>query len=372
MKEGALLRVLRDENKIPVALFDNNMKLVKPVQLYLKHIKETNKEPNTIIAQMSDLKIFWTFLSYKGIDYTQLSPLMIDDFIIFLKEPFHRPNVYHLNVKSVRKHRTINRALKTLYQFYIYWSSVLNSNNPILMEEIRRPMRMFKSMMEHVRKDDKTARSMFKVSEEKEIFNIINEDEYEIFYKAMPSRRDKLLFDILYWSGIRISEALGLIIEMIPVPDNTKDVGIFTIFEVDANDIDRQMKTGSRTVYVPMRVLKELDNFIMDERIRINTKHSYIFVSNQKRFLGKPLTRSNVEQLFDRISKKTGIDINPHDLRHTCCTNLIQGGMDIAVAQRIMGHADISTTQKYTHLSTFFIERKLAEYWKVTNILGGK
>lgn len=347
------------------------MQLITSVQLYLKHLKETNKEPNTIIAQISDLKIFWTFLSYKGVEYTKLTPTMIDDFIIYLKEPFPRPNVYHLNVKSVRKPKTINRVLKTVYQFYIYWSNVLNSNNPILMEEIRRPMGMFKSMMEHVRKDDKTVRSMFKVSEEKETFKIISEDEYEIFYKAMPSRRDKLLFDILYWSGTRISEALVLIIEMIPVPDNTKYVGTFTIYEVDENDLDRQMKTGSRTVYVPMRVLKELDNFIMEERIRINTEHSYVFVSNQKRFLGKPLTRSNVEQLFERISKKTGIDINPHDLRHTCCTNLVQGGMDISVVQTIMGHASISTTQKYTHLSNSFVERKLAEYWKVTNILGG-
>jgi len=366
------LRVLHDENKIPLALFDNNMQLVKPVQLYLKHIKGTNKEPNTIIAQMSDLKMFWTFLSYRGVDYTELTPTMIDDFIIYLKEPFHRPNVYHLNVKSVRKPKTINRTLKTVYQFYIYWSNLLNCDNPIIMEEIRRPMGMFKSMMEHARKNDNTVKSMFKVSEENESFNIISESEYEILSEAMPSRRDKLLFKVLYYSGVRISEALGLTIEMIPVPDNTKKVGSFNIYEVDENDLDRQLKTGSRIIYMPMSVLKELDNFIMEERIRINTEHSYIFVSNQKRFLGKPLTRSNVEQLFERISKKTGININPHDLRHTCCTNLIQGGMDIAVAQIIMGHAHISTTQKYTHLSNSFVESKLDEYWKVTNILGGK
>lgn len=365
------MRILEDENKIPIALFDNNMELIKPVYQYVNHIKLKEKEPNTLVAQMSDLKLFWEFLSYKGLNFIDLTPVMVDDFIVYLKEPYHRPNMSYINAESIRKAKTINRILSTIYQFYTYWEKIINANNPILMEESVSPFSMFKSMLDHAKKSGKTVRSMFKVSEETEPFRIINEMESELFMNALPSRRDKLLFKVLYYSGIRISEALSLTIEMIPLPDNSNRVGSFQIFEVDKFDLDRQLKTGPRTVYMPMSVLTELDKFIMEERTRIDTEHSYIFVSNQKRFLGKPLTRSNVEQLFTRISKKTGNNINPHDLRHTCCTNLIQGGMDTSVAQKIMGHKHISTTQKYTHLSDVFVERKLDEYWKATNILGG-
>ena len=87
-------------------------------------------------------------------------------------------------------------------------------------------------------------------------------------------RRDILLYKMLYLTGARIQEVLDLEIDSVPLPDMSQLVGCF-----------RQIKSKGKTrdLYVPMSLIKELDDFIMEERNLIDTDHSYIFVSEQKR-----------------------------------------------------------------------------------------
>jgi len=126
-----------------------------------------------------------------------------------------------------------------------------------------------------------------------------------------------------------------------------------------------------RDLYVPMSLIKELDDFIMEERNFINTEHSYIFVAEQERYLGKQLTYSAAYDKLKKVQKKVGVDFNFHDLRHTFCSNLVETGMDISVVQMIMGHEQLATTQKYTHISNPYIEESLSKYWSQSNLTGG-
>ena len=114
---------------------------------------------------------------------------------------------------------------------------------------------------------------------------------------------------------------------------------------------------------MPMSLITELDAFILEERSLIETDHSFIFVSQQRRHLGKPLTYRGIYEVFNTVKKKTGIHFNFHDLRHTLISNLAESGMDMSILRIIAGHEHISTTQEYTHLSDPYIRDRLVKYW---------
>ena len=109
----------------------------------------------------------------------------------------------------------------------------------------------------------------------------------------------------------------------------------------------------------------------MEERNLIDTDHSYIFVSEQKRQLGKQLTYRAAYDKLKKVQEEIGVDFNFHDLRHTFCSNLVQSGMDVSVVRMLMGHEHLSTTQKYTHLSNPYIEDSLSRYWNQSTLIGG-
>lgn len=87
-----------------------------------------------------------------------------------------------------------------------------------------------------------------------------------------------------------------------------------------------------------MSLLDEIDDFIMEDRNKIDTEHGNLFVSQQKQNLGKPLTYLGVYSVFNVVKKKVGIEFNFHDLRHTYITQLIENGMYISVVRVIAGH----------------------------------
>lgn len=235
-------------------------------------------------------------------------------------------------------------------------------NNPIIMEDVNRPFDMFKSLLYHARSNNKTKQSIFKVKESKTTFRLVSDSDAETFLNALPTWRDKLIFKIMYLTGARIGEVRHLKIEDIPCPDTTKEIGVL-------KNIKSKGKT--RDLYIPMVLLEEIDNFIMYERNNIDTEHSYIFVSQQKQYLGKHLTYRAIYEVFNTVTKKTGIQLNFHDLRHTCATALVQSNMDISVVKIILGHEHITTTQQYTHISNQYLEDNLSRYWNKSSLIGG-
>lgn len=356
------LHTIRYENKDIVVLLDNNMGLVKPVYDYLKHLRLKDRAFNTIRANCNDLKLYWEFLNKGHYQYDEVTPNVIGEFIEYLREPNTTDNVVSIYAESKRTGKTINRILSTVYNFYKYCGMIREVDNPIIMEEVNRPFDMFKSLLYHARNNNKTLKSMFKVKEGKTTFKLVSDSEAEIFLNALSTWRDKLIFKIMYLTGARIGEVLDLQIEDIPYPDISKEIGMLE---------NIKSKGKRRHLYIPMNLLEEIDTFIMEERNNIDTEHSYIFVSQQKRYLGKPLTYRAIYEVFNTVKKKTGIKLNFHDLRHTCATALVQSGMDISVVKIILGHEHITTTQQYTHISNQYLEDNLSRYWNKSSLIGG-
>lgn len=290
------LHVIEREGRETVVLLDNEMRIVKPVYDYLKFQRQKDKALNTLKASGSDLRTYWEFLNDSGYEYDKVTPKMIAEFIDYLRAS--DDDVIALNKESKRTNKTINRILSTIHMFYQFEADMQEIDNPILMYDVNRPFNAFKGILEHAKSDNKTKQSIFKVKESDYKINLVTDDEMELFLSRLDKRRDILLYKMLYLTGARIQEVLDLEIDSVPLPDMSQLVGCF-----------RQIKSKGKTrdLYVPMSLIKELDDFIMEERNLIDTDHSYIFVSEQKRQLGKQLTYCAAYDKLKKIQKEIGV-----------------------------------------------------------------
>jgi integrase/recombinase XerD len=151
--------------------------------------------------------------------------------------------------------------------------------------------------------------------------------------------RDRALLELMYACGLRASEAITL------------DVG-----DVDTDDgLLRARGKGSKERIVPIgqRALSALRIYLERGRpalVRSRATEAHLFVN----FRGGPLTRQGLYKIVRRHAASAGLAgrMSPHTLRHTFATHLLAGGCDLRSVQEMLGHADVATTQLYTHLSS--------------------
>jgi integrase/recombinase XerD len=149
--------------------------------------------------------------------------------------------------------------------------------------------------------------------------------------------RDRALLELMYACGLRASEAIGL-----------------AVGDVDLEDgILRARGKGSKERLVPVgsAAARALEAYLSRGRPRLvgDRLESRLFVNHR----GSGLTRQGLYKIVQRHARSAGLDgrMSPHTLRHTFATHLLAGGCDLRSLQEMLGHADIATTQVYTHLS---------------------
>lgn len=155
--------------------------------------------------------------------------------------------------------------------------------------------------------------------------------------------RDLAIIECLYSAGLRVTELCDLKLTSL-------------LFE---SDMLRVIGKGSKERYVPLGApaLKNLDDYLKYLRpglARKGQNTGYLFLSRN----GKQLTRMAVWNILRHWSEKAGIakKVSPHTLRHSFATHLLEGGADLRAVQEMLGHADISTTQIYTHLDKAYLK----------------
>ena len=151
-------------------------------------------------------------------------------------------------------------------------------------------------------------------------------------------RRDRALLELLYSAGLRVSEVVGL---------------RQTNLDLDANCV-RVVGKGSRERIVPLgrQARQRLDEYLALARpllVGARRVRPQIFLSAR----GIPLSRNAVWRLVKRYLRQAGGDrrLSPHSLRHAFATHLLDGGADLRAVQAMLGHADVATTQIYTHVA---------------------
>jgi integrase/recombinase XerD len=150
--------------------------------------------------------------------------------------------------------------------------------------------------------------------------------------------RDRAMLETLYATGLRISELVS-----IKINDIRADMMPF-VTVVGKRSKERIVPLGKAAYQRIERYLKEGRSTILGKR-----KSPYLFVTNR----GGPVSRKTFWYLVKKYAAAAGIkgDISPHTLRHSFATHLLEHGADLRAVQTLLGHADISTTQIYTHVT---------------------
>jgi integrase/recombinase XerD len=145
--------------------------------------------------------------------------------------------------------------------------------------------------------------------------------------------RDRALFELIYSCGLRISEAVELTVDRVYL----------------AERLIRVHGKGDKERLVPMgeHARTWLGRYLDEARVKLARRPvNALFLNNR----GQQLSRKGMWKRFREIAAKAGVDAKVHTLRHSFATHLLEGGADLRAVQELLGHADISTTQIYTHV----------------------
>lgn len=258
---------------------------------------------NTLDSYRRDLQLFADWLQKKGLGLAEAQQLEIQQYLA-VKFPHSKP-------------RSISRLIASLRRFYRYAlrESRVSTDPTLQIDSPKLPRSLPKSL---------------------------TEEDVEALLAAPDINqalglRDRAMLEILYACGLRVSELVGL-----------------KVTEVSLNEgVIRVTGKGSKTRLVPMgeeavdwvtRYLKESRPLILQRQLSDS-----LFVTQR----GEAMTRQAFWYLIKRYALRAGIHkpLSPHVLRHAFATHLLNHGADLRAVQMLLGHADISTTQIYTHVA---------------------
>ena len=277
---------------------------------YLDHLRiERGLSSNSISAYSRDLGKFSEFLTNSKRNFADLSTQDLTDFEVWLKSR-------KLALSS------INRTLSAVKGFYKYAQLEFGISNPTL--EIV---------------SGKISRKLPKALSVDEITKLIESAKRE----GDPiSLRDFAILELLYSSGARVSEIVGV---------NTTDISISQTSDGDVTVLKLRGK-GSKERIVPLGkfAVAALEDYFTRTRPSLAAKNSKnepaLFLNSR----GRRLSRQSAWQIVLDAAVATGLEgkVSPHVFRHSYATHLLDGGADIRVVQELLGHSSVTTTQIYT------------------------
>lgn len=344
-----------------VCLFDNNWKIVDEVWEYLQNRLQLKKLAfNSVVTKGSDLKLFYDFLNQYGLLYFDVTHKSINDFIAWLMLPNHNNDLMQLNSSSKRSAKSVNRIVSTIRDFYKYHEAVNTIRNPFVYgyETIKRPTRQHKTFYQHTQ-NGLVQKSTFKIKEFDRGIRVLSKEQIEIILNACKMERDRLLFELLLFTGIRIGEALSLDIQSIGIAQNIFDV---QEIRMKPNNDDfqkgsryRQQKTGVRNLFIPTQLMNKLSDYYERVWLKIyeqkEMEHEYFFISEFHNNLGEPLSYQAVWDRCRKIGKEIGIYFTPHDFRHTYATTLARNKIGIDKLKKLLGHTHLASTDIYIQIA---------------------
>ncbi|MDI4654010.1 site-specific tyrosine recombinase XerD [Pseudoalteromonas sp. 0303] len=294
-----------------VRVADNNSQAQKGVitannaehlELFLDTLYlEQGVSENTLSAYRSDLEKFCQFLKDKD-----LLAVRADDIEAYLA---YRVD---LGLKSRSTARSIS-ALKRFYQYFVREKAIADSP----MVNIAQP---------------KAGQSLPKTLSEAEVEALLAAPDIE----DPMGLRDKAMLELLYATGLRVTELVGLRMEQI----NLRQA---VVFVKGKGNKERLVPLGEEAMYW-------LEQFLKVGRSQM-IKHATDFVFPSKRGIG--MTRQTFWHRIKHYAILASVEspLSPHTLRHAFATHLLNHGADLRVVQMMLGHSDLSTTQIYTHVA---------------------
>ena len=245
-----------------------------------------------------------------------------------------------------RSEATINVILAAVCTFYDYQERLDKYSGSSLYREQAQPYRKYKSFLHHINKGKPVRTRLIKLKGPKRLPQTLTADQVIQLIAACHRLRDKFLISLMYESGLRVGQVLGLRHEDILSWDN-----VIRVVPRDNNPNGARAKTReSYSIPISPSLMRLYTDYLVYEFDE--TESDFVFVNLWDGVVGAPMTYGTVIDLFRRISKVSGISAHPHLLRHTHATELLRSGMNAAYVQKRLGHASIQTTiNTYTHLT---------------------
>ena len=279
---------------------------------------ERKLSENSIDAYLRDLDLF--------ADWVETEGLALED----VDSTIARTYLFHLGQLKLSK-SSISRKISSIRLFYSF-----------LVEEHHIETNPFQTI--HAPKKNKTLPKVIKEVDMERFFN-------ELYAKEDPlSQRDQVLFELLYGSGLRVSELVAL---------NVSDVADKSYVKVmGKGKKERIIPLSKKTQDILKRYLSADGG--REELQSHNPEKCYALLLNH---LGKRLTRRGVIYLIDKYVDKGALDyhVSPHSFRHSFATHLLDHGADLKMIQDLLGHDSLSTTQIYTKVSSTRLRNIYAE-----------
>lgn len=282
--------------------------LIEKYIISLKNIRAYSE--NTTNSYETELKKYALYIKDKNISYLNITKEQIWDYLKYLDS-------LHYSSRSIAKHITV---IRSFYQ-HLKENNIINSN-------------VFKGI-----KNPKIKKSLP---------NVLNYIEIEklLFFEEPKNaweQEERLIFELLYATGMRVSELANLKIK--DISKNEKSI--------------RVMGKGrkERIVFFGDYAYRELEKFLkVRNELLIKGQIDTLLVNKR----GGPLSRSSIEAIVKKREQKICMEhhISPHTLRHTFATHMLEGGADIRTVQELLGHASLSTTEIYTHLTSDYLRKE--------------
>jgi len=293
------------------------MEIAAAITAFLTHVRvEKGLSPNTVSAYRRDLLKFEEFAKKKKLTVESVSREDLMDFLASL---------YRMKLES----RTVARNLVTMRNFFRFTLvQGTRADDPTLNLE-----------------SPKIRRSLPGYLRLEEVEKLLAQPDE----KQPAGLRDRAMLEVLYSTGLRVSELVGL-----RVMDMDRAAGCVRC--IGKGDKERIVPVGKKAIALVERYLRDARPKLLANAKQANI--ATLFINRR----GGPISRVGVWKILTAYGRQAGLrrGLTPHMLRHSFATHLLEGGADLRSVQLMLGHSDISTTQIYTHV----VEERLKQIYK--------
>ena len=322
---------------------------VAPVERYLAYLTDIERSPNTIKAYAHDLKDWFTFLAGRGPDWTAVRLEDVGAFVSWLRLPTPlRQNAIVVlpTVGPGCSEATVNRKLSALAAFYTHAArDGVDVGELLTTWQVGGSRGGWKPFLHHVSKHKPQRRTAVSLKAPKKLPRVLTPVEVQAVLDSCDRLRDRFLLAVLYDTGMRIGEALGL--RHSDIAGAEREI---TVRRRDNDNGARAKSATTRTVPVSPELIRLYADYLHGEYGDLDS--DYVFVNLWGHPHGRPWTYAAVYDLIRRLRRRTSIDFDPHWLRHTAATRMLRDGIGLEVVAKLLGHTNVTTTSAiYGHLS---------------------
>jgi integrase len=320
---------------------------VVPVERFLAYLTDIGRSPNTVRAYAHDLKDFWGFIGFGGLDWREVRLEDVGEFVAWLQlPPAGRSGAVAVLPSAVARvsTATVNRKLAAVSAFYAHQARNGAEVGDLLAAWRAGGRGGWKPFLHHISKGKPYRGRAITLKAARKLPRILTVAETQAILDACGRLRDRFFFALLHETGCRAGEALGLRHEDIAAAE--REISI--VARENANGA--RAKSGGRAVPVGAELIRLYGDYLHCEYGDVDS--DYVFVNIWAGPRGQAWSYPAAYDLVIRLRARTGLDFDPHWFRHSAATRWLRDGVPVEVVSKLLGHSSVTTTLAiYGHLT---------------------